>query len=173
MQEPASDHQRQTPAPAGTGLIIPALAVALAVYYLISTAELSWEARSAGLFVGSILLVLCALQLLRSGRSLAAGRAAWGFAELFRDSVDNRRRLGLLLLVVLFIAAIEWVGVTLGLFLLIAGSMAVMGVRHVRQLVLVPGITALTVFVLLVWLLGTRLPKGPFEAAILPLLGTS
>jgi hypothetical protein len=157
----------------GAEILIPGAAVALTAYYLASTADLSWEAKAAGVLIGSVLLALCGIQLLRILRAAAMGESRLGFGALAADTRDNRRRLGLVLLVLIFISTVEWLGVSLALFLLIAGSMAVMGVRNVRQLILVPGITALTVFVLLVWLLGTRLPWGPFEAAVLPLLGAS
>lgn len=150
----------------GADLIIPAIGSALAIYYLITTAELDWEAKSAGLFVGTVLLVLCAIQLVRILVGVMARRGSLGLGELIANSTHNRQRAGLVVLVALFIATIGWTGTTLGLFLLLLAAMQVMGVRSPVKLVAVAGITSAVVYTMLIFLLDTRLPRGVVEKTI-------
>jgi hypothetical protein len=103
---------------------------------------------------------------------LAAGRGSWSLGDIVADTFHNRQRLQLLALVALFIATIEWVGTTLGLFLLLNGCMLVLGVRRVPTLLSVSIITSAVVYVLLIYLLESRLPPGPIERLIAQLLGS-
>jgi hypothetical protein len=146
--------------PLGADLIIPVLATGLTLYYVVTTAGLVWEARATGLFVGAVLLALCALQFLRIGQRVLARRGSLSLGELLSNDIHNRRRLGLLLLVALFIATVGWLGTTLGLFLLLLGAMLVTGVRNVRTLLAVALTTSSAVYVLLILLLNARLPRG-------------
>jgi hypothetical protein len=81
------------------------------------------------------------------------------------------QRLGLVALVAAFIASIQWIGTTLGLFLLLIGCMLLTGVRSVRALVVVAATTSLIVYVLLIYLLNSRLPQGPVERLLGSVLG--
>ena len=155
----------------GADLVIPVLASALAAYYLITTAELDWEARSAGLFVGTVLLAMCAFQILRILAGVITGRGSIGFGELISNTVHNRQRLALIVLVALFIGTIGWTGTTLGLFLLLACSLWVMGVRQPITLLSVAFTTSAVVYTLLILLLNTRLPRGLIERLIAGLIG--
>ena len=144
----------------GAYFIIPLLACGLTIYFLISTAGLIWEARSTGTFIGVILLGLCAAQIIRLGLKVARGEATLGFGELAENNFYNRLRLGLLVLVIAFVALLPVIGTTLGLFLVLIAMVRLMGVRDWRVLVAVALITAATVHVLLIYLLGSQLPQG-------------
>ncbi len=87
------------------------------------------------------------------------------------DALFNRQRLGLLVLAILFIATIQWVGTTLGLFLLLVASMLVMGVRSPRVVFGVALLTAAVVYLLLIYLLGSRLPHGVIENVLSAIWG--
>lgn len=151
-------------------LIIPALAVALTVYYMATTAGLTWEARSTGWLIGSVLLVFCGIQMLLTVRELLAGKIRAGFGDLFENSQNNRRRVGLLVAVSIFTLLLPFTGTTLGLALVICAGMLIMGVRSPWQLAGVSLTTATFVFVLLIWLAGSRLPQGALEHALLSIL---
>lgn len=151
-------------------LIVPALAAALTVYYMATTAGLTWEARSTGWLIGSVLLVLCTAQSLLTVRGMLAGRVSASFGDLFENSQNNRRRLGLLVAVIIFTLLLPVTGTTLGLALVICAGMAIMGVRSVWQLAGISLGTATFVFVLLIWLAGSRLPQGALEHALLSIL---
>jgi hypothetical protein len=154
------DAGRGTVPALGAYFIIPLLACALTLYFLISTAGLIWEARSTGTYIGGILLCLCAAQIIRLGLKVARGEASLSLGEVVEKSFYNRLRLGLLLLTVAFIALLPVLGTTLGLFLVLIAMIRLMGVRSWRVLVAVAFITAATVHGLLIYLLGSQLPQG-------------
>jgi hypothetical protein len=155
----------------GADLIIPALAAGLTLYYLVTTAPLVWEARATGLFVGIVLLALCTAQFVRLGRRIVVRRGSLSLGELIATDIHNRRRLSLLGLVILFIATVGWLGTTLALFLLLIASMLTMGVRDARTLVAVALTTSAAVYVLLILLLNTRLPRGLPEKLLAAAVG--
>ena len=62
-------------------------------------------------------------------------------------------------------------GTTLGLFLVLIAGMWTLGVTSIRQLLLIAGITAATVYVLLIYLVSSRLPQGPVEWLIAKIFG--
>lgn len=165
MSEPSVDAGADRPA-IGADLILPLFAVALTIYYLIDTWGLSWEAKATGFIVGVVLLTLCSAQILRVLASTSMGRASLSLGVLIADTQYNRRRLGLVALAILFIATIHIVGTTLGLFLLLLGGMWITGVRNVTTLTAVSITTAAVVYVLLILLLATRLPRGIVENAL-------
>lgn len=70
----------------------------------------------------------------------------------------------------LFIATIPWLGTTLGLFLVMTASMWVLGVRNIRNLVTIAFVTSASVYILFIAILETRLPPGPVEKLLAPLL---
>lgn len=163
-----SDHStaRTEKTALGADLIIPLMGSGLAVYYLLTTADLDWEAKSAGLFVGSVLLALCAIQFVRFFVALVRRTGTIGFGELFANTKFNRQRLTLIVLVALFIATIGWTGTTLGLFILLIAAMLVMGVREPLKLLGTAFATSAVVYIMLIHLLDTRLPRGLIEKAI-------
>ena len=143
---------------------ITQLASGLTIYYLLSTLDLNWEARSTGTFIGVILLVLCVVQFVRLGLRIARGEGTLGFGGLVGNTLFNRQRLGLLLLTAAFIALLPVLGTTVGLFIVVIAMTRLLGVRSWRQLVLTAGITAATVHFLLIYLLGSQLPEGLFSS---------
>ena len=166
MAADSQENERPEKVPLGADLIIPLIGSGLAIYYLLSTAELDWEAKSAGLFVGTVLLVLCAIQFARTIIALASGTGTLGLGELVANTLYNRQRLALIVLVGMFIATIGWTGTTLGLFLLLIASLLVMGVREPGKLFGIAFGTSAVVYTMLIWLLDTRLPRGLIENAI-------
>lgn len=156
-------------------LIIPALASALAVYYLMSTGDLAWEARATGSTIAWILLAMCAALFIRTALRLARGAGTLTFGNLFALDEYNRTRVALVALLVLFIATIPWLGTTLGLFCLLVASLWVTGVRAPKQILGISLSAAAVVYILFVFLLNSRMPRGVLEDAlgrILPPLGS-
>lgn len=148
----------------GANFIIPLLACGLTIYYLVSTAELIWEARATGTFIGVILLCLCIAQFVRLGRQVVRGEATLGLGDLIEDNLNNRRRLALLVLTGVFIAALPLLGTTVGLFLVIIAMTRLMGVRDWRVLIAVAFLAAAAVHLLLIQALGSKLPQGLFKS---------
>ena len=157
--------------PNGAGFIIPVLAVALVIYYSATTLGTTWEAKVTGVVIGAILVPLCLVHMARMVAAIAGGRGTISLGDLVANTAFNRQRIALVALIALFIATIEWVGTTLGFFLLLLGCMLVMGVRSIRALLGIAGVATAVVYGLLIYLLGSRLPRGPVEHVLGLLLG--
>ena len=164
-------HDEVASGPIGADFIIPVLAVALVAYYSATTLGMTWEAKVTGVVIGAVLIPLCLVHMVRMATAIARGHGTLGFGDLVSNIPFNRQRLGLVLLVAIFIASLEWIGTTAGLFLLLIGCMLVMGVRSVRALLGVATVTTAVVYVLLIHLLNSRLPRGPVEKLLGSLLG--
>lgn len=149
--------------PAGADLIIPALALGFALYFFISIADLAWEAKANGVLIGGVLVVLVAIQAVRSGLEVWRGRGDFSLAPLLEPREALLKRLGLLLLTIAFIAAMPWLGLTLSLFLGLAAGLYLTGVRRIAPLMLVPAAVAASAYLLFIALLNTDFPHGPIE----------
>lgn len=147
-------------------LIIPALAVAFTVYFFDSVWDLAWEARATGMVVGTALLALIALLLVRILRRLATGEAALSFGHLAGSRPHARQRAGIVLLCTLFIGLVPWLGLTLGLFTLSSALMLVLGARNWRPILMTAGSVSAVAYLLFVAMLNTRVPRGPIEALL-------
>jgi hypothetical protein len=171
MSEPGSKAgRRERGAALGADLVIPVLAAAFTVYYLLTSANLVWEARANGTVVGVILLILCLIQFVRIGVRARAGEGTLGLGTLAERSEAQGRRLMLLAILALYVAFIPWLGTTLGLFLVMIATMWVLGVRRLPVLLGIAFATAATMYILFIALLQTRLPTGPVEQLLNPLL---
>ncbi len=160
MTNASSEAERGVKPALGANFIIPVLACALTIYFLVSTRTLLWEARSTGTFIGVILLVLCLVQFIRLGSQIVRGEATLGLGELVENTFYNRLRLGLLVLTVAFVALLPVLGTTLGLFFVLIAMIRLMGVRNWVVLVTVAFLAAATVHGLLIYLLRSQLPQG-------------
>ena len=164
MSHADPEAQRGTKPALGAYFIVPLLACGLTLYFLISTWNLIWEARSTGTFIGVILLLLCMAQFVRLGLSVARGEATLGFGDLVENTLYNRQRLTLLVLTAVFIAALPLLGTTVGLFLVIIAMTRLMGVHDWRVLVALAFLAAASVHLLLIYALGSKLPQGVFKS---------
>jgi hypothetical protein len=158
-QEPGSGPEAPR-TPLGADFLIPAFALGLTAYYFVSTTELVWEAKATGVVVGLVLLALCAAVVARLGWQITSGRGSFSLDGLFTHDVFDRQRLGLVLMLALYIVTIHWVGATVGLFFLLIGAMRLMGVTNWRTLIVVSLVTAVFVHLTLITLLDGRLPRG-------------
>ena len=159
MQDPSHDSKD-----AALGdLVIPALAVAFTVYFFDSIWDLAWEARATGVVVGTALLALIALLMVRIVRRLMAGRATLSFGDLLGRWPHGRQRMGIVALCALFIALIPWLGLTLGLFTLMTTLMLLLGAGSWRAIVTTAGAVSIAAYLLFIALLNSRMPRGPIE----------
>lgn len=155
----------------GADLIIPGLALAFTTYFLVSTLNLTWEAKANGVVVGVALYILIAAQLIRIGRRVLAGEATLGIGELARFDTAQKQRIALVVITALFILTLPWVGICIGLFLTMLASMWVLGERSWRVLLGLSALTSATVYLIFVGFLQSRLPTGPVETLIRWLTG--
>jgi hypothetical protein len=157
--------------PLAADFIIPLMGCGLAGYYLATTTDLVWEARAAGVVVGVPLILMSVFHMGRTIYRIMQGRGSFSTGDMFANTLFNRQRLALVVLVALFIAALPWTGTTLGLFLVLIAGMWTLGVTSIRQLVSIAAITAAVVYVLLIYLVNSRLPQGPVEWLIARVFG--
>jgi hypothetical protein len=160
------DRSSMNKAPLGADLVIPALALCFAAYFFFSIADLAWEAKVNGVLIGTLLVMLVCVQLVRIGVIVAkkAGDLSFDPLLLPRDALP--KRVGMVLLTVVFIVAIQWLGLTLSLFLGLAAGLYLMGVRKRAPLFWVPFTIAACAYLLFIALLNSDLPHGPVEKAI-------
>ncbi len=147
----------------GAELVIPLLALAFAGYFFYSIYDLAWEARATGELVGIVLVLLVLAQLVRIGLRIARGHGRIGFAALVEPRDAFRKRVILVTLAAAFIPAIDWMGLTLAVYLAMLLALYLMGVRKRRPLVWVPVIVAAFAYGMFVVALDADIPHGPIE----------
>ena len=168
MEEPQGEGGRR---PAGADLVIPLISLAFAGYFFVSIADLQWEAKANGVIIGSALVVLVLIQLMRMGLEVARGKADLAFTPLLEPRDALLPRIALVVITFTFIATLKWLGLTLGLFLGLFASLWALGIRKRKQLILVPLITSAAVYVLFIAVLDSAFPHGPVEQAIAAIVG--
>ena len=147
----------------GADLVIPGLALAFAVYFFVSTADLIWEAKANGVVIGIALVILIAAQIGRAALQLRKGEGSLGFDPLWRPRELMWKRIGLVAVTALFIATLPWLGLTLGLWLGMLAQLWIIGVRRWKILFLLPTGTAACVYLLFIFVLDSGFPHGPIE----------
>jgi hypothetical protein len=148
--------------PLGADLVIPALALAFAVYFFVSIADLAWEAKANGVVIGGVLVGLILIQTIRIALRIVKHDASFGFDPLWQPRDALVKRVGMVLITVVFIATLKWLGLTLGLALALFAALWVMGARG-KALVLIPLTVATAAYLLFVALLQSDIPHGPIE----------
>jgi hypothetical protein len=165
--------EKERNASVGADLVIPALALAFAVYFFIDIAGLAWEAKANGVLIGSILVLLIVIQLARLGLQLARGEGRFGFESLLGPREALPARLGLVTVTIAFIVLVPWLGLTLTLFLSMAAALRAMGLRKMKTNLILSFIVAASAYGLFIALLDTDMPHGPVEQLMGKLLGKS
>ena len=150
-------------APLGADLVIPALALGFSAYFFLSIADLAWEAKANGVLIGVILVGLIAVQLVRMGTRLARGEGDLRADPLWLPRDAFGKRIAMVVLTVAFIAALEWLGLTLSLLLAMLAALYVMGVRKLSALLWVSFGVAAAAYLLFIVTLDSAFPHGPIE----------
>lgn len=147
----------------GADLVIPLLAAAFAAYFFWSIADLGWEAKANGVLIGTVLVGLIAIQLGRIVRQLARGSGDLRMDHLWLPREALGKRIAMVVITVAFIAALDWLGLTLSLLVAMALALAAMGVRRPATIAWVSGAVAGTAYVLFIAILDSAFPHGPIE----------
>lgn len=150
----------------GGELLLPALGIALAIYFLIDIRSLVWEARANATVIAIVLLVLIALHLARIALRVLRGEATLGIGALIEPRPWLATRFTILGLTGIFIMALPWLGLTLGLFLLVAVMMRVLRAGSWTRIGVTAAVIAGAAYALFIALLDSRLPHGPIEALL-------
>ena len=148
--------------PLGADLVIPALALGFAAYFFVSIADLAWEAKANGVVIGGVLIALIAIQVVRIAMALVRKEGDLGFGPLWLPRDALAKRIGMVAVTVLFIATLNWLGLTLGLLAALFAALWIMGARG-KVLIILPLAVATAVYLLFVVLLNSNIPHGPIE----------
>lgn len=150
----------------GADLVIPLLALAFAAYFFVSIRDLAWEAKANGAIIGTLLVLLVAVQLVRIAVAVATRRATLSTEPLWAPREALGKRIGMVLVTIGFIATLKWLGLTLGLFAGMAASLWIMGVRKPVRIVAIALGVAASAYLLFILALDSKFPHGPVELAI-------
>ena len=151
----------------GGDLVIPVSAVAFTVYYFISIIDAPWTAQVSTVFIGSILILLVILFLIKALNSVRAGEARWGLGNLPLPTALIPKRLALLGLTVAYIVVLPWGGFTLTSFTFLYAAMLLLGGAKVRHKALWAALAfSVSGYLLFVVAFQTRFPRGPVEQLI-------
>jgi hypothetical protein len=147
----------------GADLVIPALALAFAVYFFASTAGLAWEAKANGVVIGTALVCLIALQVGRIALRLLRGQGELSLAPLWQPRELFWKRVGLVAVTAAFIGLMPWLGLTLGVFIGLLAQLWLIGVRRRAILFSLPAGVAAALYGLFIVVLDSGFPHGAVE----------
>ena len=155
----------------GADLVIPALAVTFTLYYFSTIWDLGWEAKANGLTIGTILLLLIGILLVRTVLRTTRGEATLGMDRLLKPLESQGKRLGLIATIIAFILVLPWFGLTLTIFCFMCATMLVLGVRKPLPLLVTAFSVAAGGYVGFIVVLNTRFPHGPVENLLARIFG--
>lgn len=147
----------------GADLVIPALGAGFAVYFLVSTTDLVWEAKANGVVIGIVLLALVAVQGARIFLAKIRNEGELGFGPLWQPRDLALKRLAMVGITAAFIGLLPWLGLTLALWLGMLAQLLVTGVRRRGILIWLPLGTAAACYALFIAVIGAEFPHGPIE----------
>jgi hypothetical protein len=147
----------------GADLVIPALALGFAAYFFWSITELAWEAKANGVIIGTALVVLTLLQVLRIAVRVAKGEATLATGPLWEPTDVIGKRIGMVLVTIAFIALLQVLGLTLALLLAMAAALLIMGVRKPLTVLGISGAVAAAAYILFIAVLDAAFPHGVIE----------
>jgi len=165
------DKGKATQQTIGADLVIPVLAVAFTIYYFSTIWELGWEAKANGLAIGTVLLLLIGIFLVRTVLQMKRGEATLAMDRLLKPLDSQGRRLGLIGAIIGFIVVLPWLGLTLAIFCFMCATMLVLGVRKPIPLLATALAVAAGGYVGFIVVLNTRFPHGPVENILARIFG--
>lgn len=181
-QPPESRKERSTHNPPRNvlpELIIPALAMIFAIYYLTTITEVPWIAQASAMLVSALLLLSVIAFAIRTIYRIRAGTEYIGVSDSLGDlraqGGVNVKRAVLAVLTVLYVVLLPWLGFSLATFLLIFFGILVLS--HGQTLLSISFGGALRAFLIafictvigylaFIHLFKTRFPFGPVENLI-------
>jgi hypothetical protein len=153
--------------PVGGDLIIPIAAGAFTLYYFTTIWDSPWEAQVNAFFIGSVLIALVAILLIKLGRELALGEASLRLGGLIQPVAVAPKRLTVLLLAIGYVSLIEWLGFTLTTFVFLAAAMLVLSnARRPGFVLALAAALSLGGYLLFMVAFRTRFPSGPVESLL-------
>jgi hypothetical protein len=155
----------------GGELVIPIAGVLFAIYYFSTIIDSPWTAQVSAIFVGSILIFLVAILLIKTAVRMKKGQVDLGLDTLTRPASYVPKRLKLLGLTIGYIVIVQYAGFTITTFIFLALSMLVLtDGRNKVSITVMSAFIALGGWALFIYAFNTRFPAGPFETMMKGLL---
>ena len=149
---------------AGGELILPIAGLIFTLYYFTTIIDSPWEAQVAAFFVGSILITLILIFLVKSALMFARGHARFDLRPLITPKSINLKRLALFGLTLGYMLLIPYGGFTITTFLFLFSAMFLLQQRKKPVFALMLAtVLSLSGYLLFILAFGTRFPRGPFE----------
>lgn len=151
----------------GGELVIPCLAIAFTLYFFSTIWNSPWTAQVSAFAVGGVLLLVCAIFILRCIMLLGRREASLGFGLLFSREDITTGRIGLLITTLGYCLLIEQLGFTLTTFLFLTLSMIILSKgRRPVFITMISAAMALGGWAVFIWAFDTRFPRGWFETTM-------
>jgi len=148
----------------GGELILPIAALLFTLYYFYTIWDVPRIAQVSALFVGTILIVLVILLMVRIAKQVKAGEADFGLGRIIEPRSFIPKRLALLGLTLGFIFLVDYLGFTLTVFAFLTLAMMLLsGGKKKGLIVAVAATVALSGYLLFIVAFHTRFHEGPFE----------
>jgi hypothetical protein len=148
----------------GGDLVVPLAALGFTLYYFSTIIDSPWTAQVAAFFVGTILIALILLFLVKSAIAIARGQADLRIGVLTAPTGLLPTRLALLAITTAYLVLIEWGGFTLTTFAFLLAAMLLL--NRARRAGFILGLSlavSLAGFLIFILAFDTRFPRGPFE----------
>lgn len=148
----------------GSELLLPVAALCFTIYYFSTIRGVPWTAQVSAVIVGSILIFLVVLFIIKSMRALYTGEGAFNFDSLLRPREFVGKRLALFGLTIGYIFTVSILGFTITTFFFLSLAMLLLGGRQRWRIILsLSTILSLGGYLLFIVAFKTRFPAGPFE----------
>jgi hypothetical protein len=153
--------------PVGGELIIPIAALLFTVYYFSTIIDVPFNAQASALFVGTVLILLCGVFLVRVFLGIRRGQLSLGAGRLIEPVSFVPKRLFLLGLTIAYIFVVDLLGFTLTTFLFLSLAMSILNDGNRKGfIVALSAVLAIVGWLLFVVAFDTRFPAGPFELLV-------
>ena len=162
------------PEPQGVGgqLIIPAAGILFTLYYASTIWNSPFEAQVAAIFVGSILVLLSSIFIVRHLLRWRAGEISLRLDDLLGRRIMLVKRLTLFALTLAYMWFIGDLGFTITTFLFLASAMMLLsGIRRPFLSIGIAAGAAFAGYLLFILAFDTRFPRGPFEQLVERIIG--
>ncbi|MDP2622122.1 MAG: tripartite tricarboxylate transporter TctB family protein [Hyphomicrobiales bacterium] len=148
----------------GGELILPVAGLIFTLYYFSTILDSPWEAQVAAFFVGSILIALIFIFLVKTGLALARGEARFDLKPLVAPLRINLKRLALFGLTLGYVLLIPYLGFTITTFVFMASAMFLLQQKkRLLFAIVLSAVISLLGYLLFIVAFETRFPRGPFE----------
>ena len=159
-----TDARNSEPKSLGSDLVIPIAALFFTIYYFYTIINAPWTAQVAAFLVGSVLIILIVLFVVKCIRSLRTVEGTLNLDTLMEPKAYVPKRLGLLVLTLAYNFVVPTLGFTITTFFFLNMAMLLLsGGKKKRFIFFLSTILSLGGYLLFIVAFKTRFPAGPFE----------